>query len=212
VSSLSRHSVVNVNGRVHLCDAVVDSRHADMEVRVHIGDRSGRRNGGLAASASERWPIRKGLHAHRSGSRRDSAARRALQQRSEQVAEQEYADLFTPDGVFTTDEFRGEKHRELYGTKGRVVGRAKLMELVHTEDFCLRPDPNQSARGRANRQVTAVAIEPSAEGATGTAPLGNGGRYEDVYVKTAAVWRFRSRTVFMPPARGVDPGGASSSR
>jgi SnoaL-like domain len=127
-------------------------------------------------------------------------------------AEQEYADLFTPDGVFTTDEFRGEKHRELYGTKGRVVGRAKLMELVRTEDFCLRPDPNQSARGRANRQVTAVAIEPSAEGATGTAPLGNGGRYEDVYVKTAAGWRFRSRTVFMPPARGKDPGGASSSK
>src|SRR5262245_24835676 len=125
-------------------------------------------------------------------------------------AEQEYADLFTPDGVFTTDEFRGEKHRELYGTKGRVVGRVKLMELVRTEDFCLHPDPTQSARSRGNRQVTAVTIEPSAEGATGTAPLGNGGRYEDVYVKTAAGWRFSSRTVFMPPARSVDPGGASS--
>src|SRR5262249_24602208 len=79
-----------------------------------------------------------------------------------------------------------------------------------TEDFCLHPDPTQSARSRGNRQVTAVTIEPSAEGATGTAPLGNGGRYEDVYVKPAAGWRFRSRTVVMPPARRVGPGRAPS--
>jgi SnoaL-like domain len=127
-------------------------------------------------------------------------------------AEQEYADLFTPDGVFTTDEFRGEKHRELYGKNGRVVGRAKLMELVHTEDFCLHPDAKQPAQGASGnaRRPASVVIEPSADGATGTAPLGNGGRYEDVYVKTAAGWRFRSRTVFMPPARGSQPATSSS--
>ncbi len=30
----------------------------------------------------------------------------------------EYASLFTPDGTFTSDDFRGKKHREMYGQKG----------------------------------------------------------------------------------------------
>jgi hypothetical protein len=115
----------------------------------------------------------------------------------------EYADLFTPDGVFTTDEFRGAKHRELYGVKGSLTGRAKLIELVQTEEFCLNPAANgasRGSRGNGSRPAPRPVIVPSASGATGTAPLGNGGRYEDVYVKTADGWRFKSRTVFMPPA------------
>src|SRR5262245_22663143 len=117
-------------------------------------------------------------------------------------AAKEYAELFTPDGVFVTDDFRGAKHRELYGKSGRLVGRAKLMELVETEDFCLDPKPNAPARsagGTVARPTPTVMIEPSPEGARGTAALGNGGHYEDVYVKTSEGWRFKSRTVFMPP-------------
>jgi hypothetical protein len=117
-------------------------------------------------------------------------------------AAKEYAELFTPDGVFVTDDFRGSRHRELYGKSGRLVGRAKLMELVETEEFCLSPKANAPARpacGGAARPVPTVTIEPSPEGARGTASLGNGGHYEDVYVKTSEGWRFKSRTVFMPP-------------
>jgi hypothetical protein len=56
--------------------------------------------------------------------------------------------------------------------------------------------------------VPKVAIEPTAEGAKGTIPIGSGGRYEDVYVKTREGWRFKSRSVLMPPlavSRGVQP-------
>jgi pimeloyl-ACP methyl ester carboxylesterase len=117
-------------------------------------------------------------------------------------AAKEYAELFMPDGVFVTDDFRGARHRELYGKSGRLVGRAKLMELVETEEFCLSPKANAPARpggGSAARPAPTVTIEPSPEGARGTASLGNGGHYEDVYVKTSEGWRFKSRTVFMPP-------------
>jgi hypothetical protein len=117
-------------------------------------------------------------------------------------AAKDYANLFTPDGVFVSDDFRGARHRELYGKSGRLVGRAKLMELVETEEFCLSPKanaPGRPASGGAARPAPTVAIEPSPEGARGTASLGNGGHYEDVYVKTSNGWRFKSRTVFMPP-------------
>jgi SnoaL-like domain len=122
-------------------------------------------------------------------------------------AAKDYADLFTPDGVFVSDDFRGARHRELYGKSGRLVGRAKLMELVQTEDFCLTPEANAPGRGesgRAARPAPTVAIEPSPEGARGTASLGNGGHYEDVYVKTPEGWRFKSRTVFMPPLSATE--------
>jgi hypothetical protein len=122
-------------------------------------------------------------------------------------AAKDYADLFTPDGVFVSDDFRGAKHRELYGKSGRLVGRAKLMELVQTEDFCLTPEanaPGGGERGRTARPAPTVVIEPSPEGARGTASLGNGGHYEDVYVKTSEGWRFKSRTVFMPPLSATE--------
>jgi pimeloyl-ACP methyl ester carboxylesterase len=122
-------------------------------------------------------------------------------------AAKDYAALFTPDGVFVTDDFRGATHRKLYGKSGRLVGRARLMELVETEEFCLSPKgsaPGRPANGSANRPVPTVAIEPSPEGARGRASLGNGGHYEDVYVKTAEGWRFKSRTVFMPPLSATE--------
>ena len=127
-------------------------------------------------------------------------------------ADAEYAALFTPDGVFTSDDFRGRKHREVYGARGGTLrGRDQLAQLVRTEDFCLDGKPRQA--GAANRPVPIVDIRPSAEGATGSAPLGQGGRYDDVYVKTAEGWRFKSRTVTMPtptpaPATSSSDGSA----
>ena len=115
----------------------------------------------------------------------------------------EYADLFTPDGVFISNDFRGSKHRELYGQSATLVGRAKLIELVETEEFCLNPE-TRAARAKtsasANPPPANVVIEPTPEGAKGTVPFGNGGRYGDLYVKTPDGWRFKSRSVVMPPA------------
>jgi len=114
-------------------------------------------------------------------------------------ASKDYAALFTPDGVFASDDFRGKKHREMYGPNGgKLVGRAKIAELVETEEFCI--DKSQ-LKGRPNRPAPTVAITQTAAGVTGTIPLGNGGSYNDVYVKTSEGWRFKSRTVTMPPAQ-----------
>jgi hypothetical protein len=110
-------------------------------------------------------------------------------------AADEYAGLFTADGTFTSDDFRGAKHREMYGQRATLRGRDQLVQLVRTEEFCLDGRPRQTA---AQRPAPAVTIQPSPEGARGSAPIGSDGRYDDVYVKTAQGWRFKSRTVTMP--------------
>jgi hypothetical protein len=131
-------------------------------------------------------------------------------------ASRDYADLFTPDGVFISDDFRGAKHRELYGKSAKLAGREKLIELVETEEFCLNPvtraERARAASGNANPPQPDVVIEATAEGARGTLPLGRGGRYEDLYVKTAAGWRFKSRSVFMPPAGEAQPAPPTTPR
>ena len=112
-------------------------------------------------------------------------------------ASQDYASLFVPDGVFISDDFRGKRHREMYGPNGgKLVGRAKLAELVETEEFCL--DTSQKRASRASTPPTVV-ITPTPGGAKGTIALANNGRYEDEYVKTSEGWRFKVRRVVMPP-------------
>jgi hypothetical protein len=112
-------------------------------------------------------------------------------------ASKDYAALFTPDGVFASDDFRGKRHREMYGPNGgKLVGRAKIAELVETEEFCIDKTQKRASTGRP---APAVTITATPQGVTGTIPLGNGGRYDDVYVKTAEGWRFKTRTVTMPP-------------
>ena len=111
----------------------------------------------------------------------------------------EYAGLFTSDGTFTSDDFRSAKHRELYGPKATLRGRDQLRQLVRTEEFCLDGRARPSA---SPRSVPMVTIEPSPEGARGSAAIGADGRYDDVYVKTAQGWRFKSRTVTMPSPPG----------
>jgi hypothetical protein len=121
----------------------------------------------------------------------------------QRCAAQEYAELFTPDGVFISDDFRSAKHRELYGKSATLVGRAKLMELVNTEEFCLHPETRAapvSPEGHTTPPPATAVIEPTPDGAKGTVAFAKNGRYEDVYVKTPEGWRFKSRRVFMPPA------------
>ena len=106
-----------------------------------------------------------------------------------------YADLFTPDGIF-----------------GKTSGREALAELART---------TQKERGGpafTRHYLTNVIIFPTPEGARGSqylmaldvseggkpSSIVHGGRYDDVYVKTPAGWRFESRQLH--PARiGVPP-------
>ena len=55
-------------------------------------------------------------------------------------------------------------------------------------------------------------IEATADGAKGTVPLAGGGRYEDVYVKTSDGWRFKSRSVFMPPVKDAPRAQPAAGR
>jgi hypothetical protein len=111
----------------------------------------------------------------------------------------DYADVFTPDGVFI-DRNSDEGFRQ----GGRVLarGRDKLAELVGGGSRGCRTKLvwTDWSHIMANQVIT-----PTAEGATGRIyllqPGVNGpgsierhGGYEDVYVKTPAGWRIKSRT------------------
>jgi hypothetical protein len=103
-----------------------------------------------------------------------------------------YANVFTVDGSF-----------------GNTVGREKLAALAREGGGRLK------FRGYQHI-VSNVIIEPSPEGAVGIQyiqvitiggqgkppMIDHGGRYEDVYVKTAAGWRIKSRKYVrtFPPA------------
>ena len=118
-------------------------------------------------------------------------------------ASAQYANLFTSDATFTSDDFRGATHRRLYGKTATLSGHDRLVELVETEEFCLNPQQRAARAGTRGSEVGAFAnltLEVTPEGIRGMLPLGNGGRYEDVYVKTADGWKFRSRKVVMPAA------------
>jgi hypothetical protein len=92
-------------------------------------------------------------------------------------AANEYAGLFAaPDGYFAS------------GPRGKVAGRDKLIALVLSERHC-----HDGSDRRPRNIPIGIDIEPSPEGATGNVFLGvNAGHYEDVYVKTAQGWRFKS--------------------
>jgi hypothetical protein len=107
-----------------------------------------------------------------------------------------FADLFAVDGEIATPRTQGREQLAAFAR-----GRVKDQATAHIRDF-----------------VTNVVITPAAEGATGKAymvafDIGvagkpsvvmNGGRYDDVYVKTADGWRFKRRTLIAKKAGAGD--------
>jgi hypothetical protein len=112
-----------------------------------------------------------------------------------------YANLFTADGVF------GRPY---------TTGHEALVTLAHTQ-------PHD--RHYIRHFLTNMVIEPSPEGAKGrqylvVIDLGEGGKpssvllgghYEDVYAKTPAGWRFKSRTLY-PARTGNAPTAGATPR
>jgi hypothetical protein len=116
----------------------------------------------------------------------------------------DYADLYTPDGVF------------YWGIGGRKsVGREQLAEAAGGGKLgCQRQKTaNRENPIQTHMTVNAV-IEPSPEGAIGKSYLvypgvqgisgdgthnGHVGGYQDVYVKTGKGWRFKKRIHVFPP-------------
>ena len=99
---------------------------------------------------------------------------------------EEFAGLFAPDTGYFASNIRGE-----------VVGRERLMALVRSERHCIgAAAATATAPAARPGGAPTTAIEETAAGVTGRVELGaNVGRYEDEYVKTAAGWRFKARTV-----------------
>jgi hypothetical protein len=117
----------------------------------------------------------------------------------------DYADLYTPDGVF------------YWGVGGRKsVGREQLAEAAGGgKNGCQKIQRATEENPIATHVTLNLIIEPSAEGAIGKSYLvypgvqgthsdkthsGHVGGYQDVYAKTAAGWRFKSRLHVFPPA------------
>jgi len=116
----------------------------------------------------------------------------------------DYADLYTPDGIF------------YWGIGGRKsVGREQLAEAAGGgKQGCQRQKTaNRENPIQTHMTVNAV-IEASPEGAIGKSYLvypgvqgitgdgthtGHVGGYQDVYVKTAKGWRFKKRIHVFPP-------------
>jgi hypothetical protein len=125
----------------------------------------------------------------------------------------DYADLYTPDGVF------------YWGVGGRKsVGREQLAEAAGGgKNGCQKLERATPEKPIATHVTVNLVIEPSAEGAIGKSYLvypgvrgigadpdhsGHVGGYQDVYVKTAQGWRFKSRLHVFPP---LVPGTVSLS-
>ena len=106
-----------------------------------------------------------------------------------------YADLFAPDGVF-----------------GTTKGREALAELARTTQ------KDRGGPSYTRHYLTNVIVFPTPEGARGSqylmaidvseggkpSSVVHGGRYDDLYVKTPAGWRFKSRQLH-PAKIGVPP-------
>jgi hypothetical protein len=93
-----------------------------------------------------------------------------------------WPELFaTPDAFFAS------------GSRGKVLGQQRLAEMIRSYN-CVYTDGVAPPHAPAVIVPYKVSIEPSPDGAVGIL-LYNGGRYEDVYTRTKAGWRFRSRTV-----------------
>jgi hypothetical protein len=96
-----------------------------------------------------------------------------------------YADLFAPDGTF-----------------GTTKGREALAAVARNNQ------PEKSGPAATRHFITNVIITPTADGAVGRqymvlievgnpskpSAIEHGGFYDDIYVKTPAGWRFKSRT------------------
>jgi hypothetical protein len=118
----------------------------------------------------------------------------------------DYADLFVADGEFAVADAWGdppEKHRY------RAIGRDALAAAAGGGSDGCRDPKTLMGYGISHIIVNHV-ITPTAEGATGKSYLlaiGVGGEptqtelqggYEDIYVRTADGWRFRSRVHVFP--------------
>jgi hypothetical protein len=117
----------------------------------------------------------------------------------------DFADLFTEDGEFGLSEQFG-----VPASRAKTRGREALANVAGGDGKSGCRDPKTMLGYGISHMIVNHVITPTADGATGRSYLlaiGVGGDptkierqggYEDVYVKTAAGWRFKSRVHVFP--------------
>jgi hypothetical protein len=122
-----------------------------------------------------------------------------------------YADLYTPDGTFI--DMWSQPAIDAGGAKWQ--GREKLREISSGANITGAPCTSSRFNGSVSHLILSLVITSTPEGATGNSymiELGGRnpnlitrmGNYEDVYVKTASGWRFKTRTHSRAP-NGTKP-------
>jgi hypothetical protein len=111
---------------------------------------------------------------------------------------QAFARLFTSDGVFTAKtgapgEIKGREQLAAFA-RGDITNQGPLWVHTFVTNHIIQPTP-QGATGR----VYVVGIDIAEAG--NPAVIQSGGRFEDVYMKSAEGWRIKQRT-YVPIALG----------
>jgi hypothetical protein len=128
----------------------------------------------------------------------------------------EYSGLYTPDGVFIDMWTQAA----IDGGGVKWQGREKLREISSGANVTGSPCTSSRFNGSVSHLILSIVITATPEGATGNAYMVElGGRdpnritrmgnYEDVYVKTAEGWRFKTRTHSRAP-NGTKPAPSPS--
>jgi len=127
-----------------------------------------------------------------------------------------YADLYTPDGIFTgTNQGpagRSYQGRDKLAALARGGLRGPLYVSHYATNVVVEPTPDGSATGHTYVAIFKLGTDgkPSV--------IEHGGRYDDVYQKTADGWRFKHRTYYdsksgepvQPPPAALAPIAALS--
>jgi hypothetical protein len=127
-----------------------------------------------------------------------------------------YADLYTPDGTFV--DMWSQPAIDAGGQKWQ--GREKLREISSGANVTGAACSSPRFNGSVSHLILSLVITPTPEGAAGNSymiELGGRdpnritrmGNYEDVYVKTASGWRFKTRTHSRAP-NGTKPAPAGT--
>jgi len=127
-----------------------------------------------------------------------------------------YADLYTVDGTFI--DMWTQAAIDAGGVKWQ--GREKLREISSGANVTGTACSSSRFNGSVSHLILSLVITPTPDGATGNSymiELGGRdpnritrmGNYEDVYVKTANGWRFKTRTHSRAP-NGTKPAPAET--
>ena len=128
----------------------------------------------------------------------------------------EYTDLYTPNGAFI--DMWTQAAIDAGGVKWQ--GRERLREISSGANVTGTPCSSSRFNGSVSHLILSLVITPTPDGAAGNSYLIElGGRdpnritrmgnYEDVYVKTANGWRFKTRTHSRAP-NGTKPAPAGT--